>query len=422
MPDQDVVLVVKKITIMKKLTIELDPYQGALVAKKIQGVVYDNSSKSLPAELEMVEGNEINLYVRFEDDGMKLDESHFYGQIIPERIYEAGELDPKPGIINDNDKELYQQVSFKMPDSNTTLYLRWTERVYTITVDYPISIMSSAKYSIDRGGATIEGYFNNELRCYTKDKVAIDFELYEGFILDYIKSKYTIENENNGNLTQSQIKYPSNNDEYFEKTENKNNISIKATIRKKNITIVLKEKFDGIKKLICPGINSLSTGEIQLLKSTKPARLILWGADGSSGAGGNKADGGSPRSNGGSAGSVGGGFVYISTDFQFGIGKIVLNIINGAGGGGGGGNISGRGGGGGSGGALAFITYNSLARQIIAFGGGGSGGGGGGVGGADSSAGGGGHGAGGFDNNNQQPRPEGLNLTHKKWLAVNPAG
>jgi hypothetical protein len=247
MPNQDVELIIKEKSLFRTLIIEPDPYQNIYGTKKIQKVIYKNISypSTTGTFTEAIINNTVKdeivkLYIKFEDTKMKIDEAHLYGQIIPRNIDQPGEEIPSY-IYNNDDKELYQLITFKMPDNDFTLYLKWTERIYIFKIDYQFSLMSLAKYTIIRDEITIENSFNSELRLYTGDKLTIT--------LDYASS-YAVNNSSSYKIgSNTELTLASNS--YFDYYNRNNRITIESTIKKQDINITLKLKFKGIKILIC---------------------------------------------------------------------------------------------------------------------------------------------------------------------------
>jgi hypothetical protein len=350
MPDQDLVLVIKESTIRRFLTIEPDPYQNISATKNIQRVIYEN--KLYPATMDkilvseklttIVEGQEINLFVEFEDIKMKIDEDHFYGQIIPRQIYEAGEEieDALVPILSATNKELYQRIRFAMPTTDFTLYLRWAERVYFFDVDYPFALINNPVYSIVRDGATIDNIFNGILYLYTGDELTITLNYVDSYELNRATSKCKVGNE-----------FVSlDDDTYFKFTDDNNTITITCTMKKKNIDISLRFKFKGIGKFVCSQ-PSFNLNHDTSIAEERPGTIVAWG-------GGER------------------GFTYIDT-VLIKPGRIHLMAGEGARGGWGGNGSDDDGQGGRTGGSWSSITYTNgvnKRQQTIILGEGGNGG------------------------------------------------
>jgi hypothetical protein len=219
MPDHDLTVYIKETTILRTIKIYRDPYQDfsqeerifEVIVKGQKGVIwqgalpdYKTPRKSSDGKVgigfkvsqDIVYGEIVDLYMKFDNVRMKLDESHFYGQIIPQIIYKPGE---SINVSISGDINLWQRVTFLMPMTDFTLYLKWIERFYLFQIDYIVSLIKSATLSLTRDGKVKSYNINNDFKFYLYDKIKFNIRATTPFLLsstaDISKIYYLIDEE-----------------------------------------------------------------------------------------------------------------------------------------------------------------------------------------------------------------------------------
>jgi len=193
MPDNDLTLYCKEMSILRELTLKRDSYQFLIEDAGIKGIEKcfvknienENEDETIlftsikNDNITLVYGEEVGIFIKFLDLKKKLDLRNLYGQIIPYKYNEPGIISNED-LFDDDDIFYWQYFSITMPTVNTTLYLRWEERYFYFIIDYDSLV--KAIYTIDDG---IENQFNNNLKLFFGDKIDVKLEVPNPFIFIY---------------------------------------------------------------------------------------------------------------------------------------------------------------------------------------------------------------------------------------------
>jgi len=297
MPEKDVFLplIIENYYTLK---IKRDEYQYKLedeLVKKIEECHFKDANNENDLYLNIdennskafVNGDVIDIYVKFIDTRKKLDSYYLYGQIIPITYRQPGDMTnllSKPTFINDDNRYYWQYFQIKMPPRDTTLYLKWIKRYFTFEVSFN-KLSSYTTYKItSEYGPNSQGVFTGYLELYYGDHLDLTFNL-DDFTTVKINESYFKINDGESKY------FPKTDNEHFGFCFENSQIKINSDIINENIFISLELEFPlNYEKLI----ENYNFGTIQLTEGKY--LIIIKGASGE--IGGSGYESGQPREKG----------------------------------------------------------------------------------------------------------------------------